>query len=87
MNKPPRGHHALQRRRGQILTQARKLARSGDYLDYTSIMTELQMVEDFEVVRSRFEDAAFRTQLNLLCERARRALKYRQQAAASAHVT
>ncbi len=52
---------------GQVLERARKLARSGQYSDWASVIAMLEPVEGFENARRRFEEAAFRSQLNLLC--------------------
>ncbi len=52
---------------GQVLEQARKLARSGQYPDWAGVVAVLEPVEGFETARRRFEEAAFRSQLNLLC--------------------
>ncbi len=51
----------------RILEQARRLARSGQYSDWTSVITKLELEEGFEHARRRFEEAAFRSQLNQLC--------------------
>ena len=64
---------ALYRQRGKVLNYARDLARSGEHADHQTILPQLAALEDFEAVRSVFEDRALCVQLDLLCTRARRA--------------
>jgi hypothetical protein len=64
---PKRNDEFNKRRRGQILEQARELARSGLYSDCTNIIAVLEPVEGFENARRRFEEDAIRSQINRLC--------------------
>ncbi len=59
------------RRRGRILEHARDLARSGAHADHTTIIPQLENLDDFPEARSRIEERAFRTQLDRLCAMAR----------------
>lgn len=59
------------RRRKKVLDVARELARSGQYEDHKSIISHLETLENFEHVRDRLEDSAFRVQLDKLCAMAR----------------
>ena len=56
-----------QRRRGQVIEQARRLARSGLHADHATIMRELEGVDGFAAARGRMEDQAIRSQLDKLC--------------------
>ena len=59
------------RRRKKMLNVARELARSGEYEDHKNIISHLETLENFEYVRDRLEDSAFRAQLDKLCAMAR----------------
>src|SRR3954466_7258979 len=61
----------LYRTRGKVLNHARDLARSGEHADHQTIVPCLAALEDFEAVRSVFEDRALCAQLDKLCARAR----------------
>ena len=63
----------LYRKRGKVLNHARDLARSGEHADHQTIILHLAALEDFEAVRSVFEDRAICAQLDLLCAWARKA--------------
>ena len=63
----------LQRKRGKVLSYARVLARSGEHADHQTIILHVATLDDFEAVRSVFEDRAICAQLDLLCTTARRA--------------
>ena len=52
--------------RGKLLNRARELARSGQHPDHRSIIAHLEPLEDLEIVRERFQEAAFRMQLDRL---------------------
>ncbi len=54
-------------RRGQILREAQRLARSGQHADHTTIIPLLRDLEGFEAARARLEDRAVRFQLDRLC--------------------
>ena len=54
-------------KRGIVLRQAQRLARSGQHDDHTSIIRELEGMEGFEAARVRFEEPATQVQLDRLC--------------------
>src|SRR3712207_6543056 len=58
-------------RRGQVVREAQRLARSGQYADHATIIPQLERMEDFETARARLEERAFRAQLDWLCTMAR----------------
>ncbi len=58
-------------RRGQVVREAQRLARSGQYADHATIIPQLERMEDFEAARARLEERAFRAQLDRLCTMAR----------------
>jgi hypothetical protein len=60
----------LYHRRGQIVEQARQLARSGQHKDHTSILPLLALMDGYEAARQRLEERAVRAQLDQLCIRA-----------------
>lgn len=57
----------LYHRRGKIVEQARRLARSGQHKDHTSILPLLALMDGYAVARLRLEDRAVRAQLDQLC--------------------
>src|SRR3954469_7379502 len=63
--------HVLYGQRRKVLNHARDLARSGEHADHQTILPQLAALEDFQAVRSVFEDRAICAQLDLLCVRAR----------------
>ncbi len=62
---------ARTKRRAKLVELARQLARTGRHADHTTIVRELETSEGFEEARVRFEDRAFRAQLDKLCAMAR----------------
>ncbi len=58
-------------RRGQVVREAQRLARSGQYADHATIIPQLERMEDFDAVRARLEERPFRAQLDRLCAMAR----------------
>ena len=58
-------------KRGKVVELARRLARSGQHADHTSILPLLEPLEGFEAARIRLEDRAIRAQLDRLCTMAR----------------
>jgi hypothetical protein len=61
------GYH----KRGIVMRQAQRLARSGQHDDHTSIVRELERMDGFEAARVRFEEPATQVQLDRLCTMAR----------------
>ena len=61
------GYH----KRGMVMRQAQRLARSGQHEDHTSIVRELEAMDGFEAARVRLEDPAMQVQLDRLCAMAR----------------
>ncbi len=59
------------RHRARLVGQAQRLARSGQYANHASIIPQLAHMEDFEAVRVRLEERAFRAQLDRLCAMSR----------------
>ncbi len=57
--------------RGKVVEQARRLARSGQHADHTTILPLLEHLEGFEAARVRFEERAVLLQLDRLCVMAR----------------
>src|SRR4051794_14436638 len=66
--------NALYKKRAKVLNHARDLARSGEHVDHQTIILHLATLEDFEAVRSVFQDRAICAQLDLLCAIARRSV-------------
>ena len=64
--------HVVYNQRRKVLNHARDLARSGEHADHQSIILRVAALEDFEAVRSVFQDRPICAQLDLLCARARR---------------
>jgi hypothetical protein len=58
-------------RRVAVMNHARNLARSGCYNGWEAILADMQAVSDLSDAEVWFNDLAFRTQLNHLCEFAR----------------
>ena len=56
---------------GQVVREAQRLARSGQYADHATIIPQLERMEDFEAARARLEEPAFPAQLDWLCTMAR----------------
>ena len=61
------GYH----KRGMVMRQAQRLARSGQHDDHTSIVREQEVMDGFEAARVCFEDPAVQVQLDRLCAMAR----------------
>ncbi len=61
----------VHKQRQKLLDQARELARSGRHANYKSIIRELEHVEGFDLVRTRFQEYAFLAQLDRMCRMAR----------------
>ena len=61
----------LYNQRRKVLNHARDLARSGEHADHQTIVSHVAALEDFEAVRSVFEDRVICAQLDKLCARAR----------------
>lgn len=57
-----------QQKRAKVIEQARRLARSGEHTDHTTIMKELEALDTFASARPRLEERAIRSQLDKLCE-------------------
>lgn len=58
-------------KRGQVVQHARRLARSGQHGDHTTILRELEAVEGFALARARLQERAILSQLDKLCALAR----------------
>jgi hypothetical protein len=54
-------------RRGWLVREAQRLARSGQHADCTTLILQLQSLDGFDAARERFEDRALRSQLDRLC--------------------
>ena len=63
--------HVVYNQRRKVLNHARDLARSGEHADHQALLSHLAVSEDFEAVRSVFEDRDLCAQLDKLCARAR----------------
>jgi hypothetical protein len=68
----PREANDLSRARGRLLKRAQEMARSGQHATANSIAAALEAENEFHLVRSWFEDARFRAQLQRLCTLARK---------------
>ncbi len=61
----------IHRRRRELLDLARDLARSGRHTDHRSIAREMEQMPDVALVQTRFQEYAFRAQLDRMCRMAR----------------
>ncbi len=61
----------LYHKRGIVLREAQRLARSGQHDNHTSIVRELERIDGFGAARVRLEDPAMQVQLDHLCTMAR----------------
>jgi hypothetical protein len=61
-------HNKVHKQRRTVLNRARTLAQSGSYTDFSGIVAAMRDVEGFDTAQRWFAEAAFRAQLNRLCE-------------------
>lgn len=59
-------------RRVAVLDCARNLARSGRYANWEAVQTDTKAAHNIDAAETWFRAAAFRAQLNQLCELARK---------------
>ena len=57
--------------RHKVVERARRLARSGEHADHTTILPLLEQLPGFEAARVRFEERMMRLQLDRLCAMSR----------------
>ncbi len=69
----------VHQQRRKLLDRARELARSGRHANYKIIIRELEHVQGFDLVRTRFQEYAFLSQLDRMCRVAQDTHAYRQE--------